>query len=98
MYKLISNPMGEINSVLRLSDRACIPFAEGNADYEIYLKWLDGYEYDGMFFNKVSEGNTPEAADPLPEIGAPVNDVETLQRLLKLLEEQTSNTSSSGNV
>ena len=50
MYKLINNPFGEDNMVLRLSDNANIPFAEGNSDYQQYLKWL-------------AEGNTPEPAD-----------------------------------
>jgi len=50
MYKLIKNPFGEDNMVLRLSDNANIPFAEGNSDYQKYLKW-------------VAEGNTPEPAD-----------------------------------
>lgn len=42
MYKLIG-----IESVKRLADGACIPFANGNMDYEQYKQWL-------------SEGNTPE--------------------------------------
>ena len=42
MYKLIG-----INSVQRLADGACIPFADGNRDYEEYKQWLE-------------EGNTPE--------------------------------------
>ena len=51
MYKLIKNPNGEIlNTVLRLSDNAFIPFDPANTDYQAYLKW-------------VSEGNTPEPAD-----------------------------------
>lgn len=41
-YKLIG-----INSVKRLVDGACIPFADGNRDYEEYKQWI-------------SEGNTPE--------------------------------------
>lgn len=42
MYKLIGT-----NSVKRLADGACIPFADGNRDYEQYKLWLD-------------EGNIPE--------------------------------------
>ena len=42
MYKLIGQ-----NSVQRLTDRAYIPFADGNRDYEDYKLWL-------------AEGNTPE--------------------------------------
>lgn len=42
MYKLIGT-----NSIKRLADVACIPFADGNIDYEDYKLWL-------------LEGNTPE--------------------------------------
>ena len=42
MYKLIGT-----KSVKRLADGACIPFANGNIDYEEYKLWLE-------------EGNTPE--------------------------------------
>ena len=42
MYKLIGT-----NSVQRVADGACIPFANGNRDYEEYKLWL-------------AEGNTPE--------------------------------------
>ena len=42
MYKLIGT-----NSVKRLTDGACIPFADGNRDYEEYKQWI-------------SEGNKPE--------------------------------------
>ena len=42
MYKLIG-----IESVKRLADGACIPFANGNRDYEEYKLWL-------------AEGNIPE--------------------------------------
>ena len=43
MYKLIGT-----SSVQRLADGACIPFADGNTDYEEYKQWL-------------TECNTPEA-------------------------------------
>ena len=50
MYKLLNNPYGEINMVLRLDDNANIPFDPTNTDYQEYLEWL-------------AEGNTPEPAD-----------------------------------
>jgi hypothetical protein len=50
MYKLSKNIIGDINSVIRLSDNAFIPFDLDNTDYQQYLAWL-------------SEGNTPEPAD-----------------------------------
>jgi hypothetical protein len=51
MYKLIKNLNSEmLNTVVRLSDNAFIPFDQDNTDYQAYLKWLD-------------EGNTPLPAD-----------------------------------
>ena len=50
MYKLLKNPQGEINFVLRLSDNANIPMNTDNTDYKEYLKWLE-------------EGNTPLPAE-----------------------------------
>ena len=48
--------MGKVydKAIIRIADDACIPFDEGNTDYQAYLKWLD-------------EGNTPEPADQVPE-------------------------------
>tara|TARA_R110000765_G_scaffold387938_1_gene480115 strand:- start:73 stop:228 length:156 start_codon:yes stop_codon:yes gene_type:complete len=49
MYKLLTfNNVN--NAVLRLSDKASIPFDEANTDYQEYLEW-------------VAEGNQPEPAD-----------------------------------
>jgi len=51
MYKLNKNiDTGVVNSIIRLSDNACIPMNPDNTDYQAYLKWLD-------------EGNTPEEAE-----------------------------------
>jgi hypothetical protein len=41
------------DTILRLTDNAFIPPAEGNTDYQAFLAWVD-------------EGNTPEPA-PEPE-------------------------------
>jgi len=41
MYKLIINSLGQTNTVMRLSDNACIPFDPANTDYIAYLKWIE---------------------------------------------------------
>jgi hypothetical protein len=51
MYKLTKPFLnGEVSTVQRTVDGACIPFDPANADYQEYLKW-------------VAEGNTPEPAE-----------------------------------
>ena len=49
MYKLFNNLNGT-QSVIRLSDNACIPFDPDNQDFVEYQKWLDA-------------GNVPLPAD-----------------------------------
>ena len=57
MYKLIQDSISnEINMVRRLSDGACIPFAEDNTDYQEYLEWVA----DG---GVVEPADTPEEAE-----------------------------------
>jgi hypothetical protein len=69
MYKLIyDNLTNENSGIQRLSDMACIPFEPANSEYQTYLKWLDGYEYQitgpmKMDWVKTSDGNTPLPAD-----------------------------------
>jgi hypothetical protein len=40
MYKLIKNPFGELNIVLRLFDNASIPFSSDNTDYQTFKQDL----------------------------------------------------------
>lgn len=70
MYKLLKNNWDgtPAKTVKRLSDNAFIPFDENNADYQDYLKWLDGYEWQmtgpmKMEWVKVADKNTPLPAD-----------------------------------
>lgn len=57
------------NQIKRLSDRAIIPNAQ-NGDWQLYEAWL-------------AEGNTPEAADPLPVV---VRTIDAKQLRLALLQ------------
>jgi len=64
MYKLIQNLPGlDQNVVQRLADNTFIPFDPANTDYQLYLKWLDGYEKIGGEWVKTSDANTPLPAD-----------------------------------
>ena len=58
MYKLNNSILtNEINSVIRTTDGACIPFDPANTDYVQYKAWLDA-------------GNTPIAADAAVPTGS----------------------------
>jgi hypothetical protein len=40
MYKIHTSKLDNSQTVQRLSDGACIPFALDNTDYQEYLKWV----------------------------------------------------------
>jgi hypothetical protein len=70
MYQLCRDIAGEPSKCIkRIADNAFIPFEPANSDYQVYLKWLDGYEpqFDAethqMQWAKTSDGNTPLPAD-----------------------------------
>ena len=50
MYKLCPPILGEVRSIIRMEDGACIPVNSENTDYQAYLAWL-------------AEGNQPLPAD-----------------------------------
>lgn len=65
------------DGVIRVSDGALIPFADGNSDYEKYLKWLD-------------DGNTPDPALDAAELDAiRISDIkaEANRRIIEILPE-----------
>ena len=62
MYKL-SKFYGQVNSVMRLSDNACIPFDPANTDYQTFKKDLaDGAELQD------AEGNVIDGIAYLKEL------------------------------
>ena len=72
MYQLLPNDTltgQSTQSIKRLLDGAFIPLnSPDNTDYQEYLKWLDGYEYQmtgpvKYEWIKTSDGNTPLPAD-----------------------------------
>ena len=52
MYKQFIGSNGSVSetTIMRIADKAFIPFDPANTDYQAYLKWL-------------AEGNTPLPAD-----------------------------------
>lgn len=69
MYKLSKNPItNEVTAILQLSPWLLIRMDEDNPEYQKYLKWIDGYEYQmtgpaKYEWVKTSNGNTPLPAD-----------------------------------
>ena len=68
MYQYTNTFDGITSGIKRLRDNTIIPINESNADYQTYLKWLDGYEWQmtapmKMEWVKVAESNTPLPAD-----------------------------------
>ena len=54
--------------IFEKNSKTFIPFDPANADYQTYLKWLDGYELQvtapmKMEWVKVAASNTPLPAD-----------------------------------
>jgi len=63
MYKIKTDYMGG-KSFIRESDGASFIADPANTDYQVYLKWLDGYELiENEWVQTNSDGNTPLPAD-----------------------------------
>lgn len=66
MYKLIKNIYGgESQSILRLSDNACIPFDPANTDYQAFKQDIaDGAELQDADGNVVADAQAYVAGLP----------------------------------
>lgn len=65
MYQLKHSPTtGKILSILRLSDSAFIPMAEGNRDYQAFIKW-NSEQVIPLDLNSTIEVPKPEPARDL---------------------------------
>ena len=62
-YKLVNNEHGVEIGVWKENQFNFVPFAPANTDYQLYLKWLDGYEEINGEWIKTSDANTPLPAD-----------------------------------
>jgi hypothetical protein len=64
MYKLHNDRFGNLAAVELIGKNLFIPIDAANTDYQVYLKWLDGFEPSvANQWIKVSESNTPLPAD-----------------------------------
>lgn len=63
LYKLVKNEHGVEIGVWKETPFHFIPFVQTNREYQEYLKWLSGYEFQNDQWVKTSNGNTPEPAD-----------------------------------
>ena len=66
-YKLVKDKPNQI-MFINGAVHGIIPFDPANADYQTYLKWLGGYEWQmiepmKMEWVKTANSNTPEPAD-----------------------------------
>jgi hypothetical protein len=67
-YKLQKGSFGDVVAVTIVGQNISIPLVEANKDYQAYLKWLDGYEFQMTSsaeyeWVKTSSGNAPLPAD-----------------------------------
>ena len=67
MYKLVNNIAGNLNSILRLSDNAFIPFDPANTDYQTFKKEvLAGAELQDADGNVMTQEQADDFIKELP--------------------------------